>query len=92
MSAKGHLRTCSDGKSLVCFYQESGPNRGRAGGGSSPGPQRVWEAWGFVNAENPSLISRGTFTSNFVPTIVTDRREVMPTELAGGSAQESLMM
>ena len=34
-SAKGHLRTCSGGKSLVCFYQESGPNRSRAGGGSS---------------------------------------------------------
>ncbi len=29
----GHLRTCSDGKSLVCFYHESGPNRSRAGGG-----------------------------------------------------------
>ncbi len=29
----GHLRTCSGGKSLVCFYQESGPNRSKAGGG-----------------------------------------------------------
>ncbi len=28
----GHLRTCSNGKSLVCSYQESGRNRGRAGG------------------------------------------------------------
>ncbi len=53
---------------------------------------RLWEACGFVNAESPSLISQGTFTSNFVPTIVTDHREVMPTELARGSAQESLMM
>ena len=32
MSAKGHLQTCSDGKSLVCFYHESGPNRSRVGG------------------------------------------------------------
>jgi len=53
---------------------------------------RLWEACGFVNAESPSLISQGIFTSNFVPTIVTDHREVMPTELARGSAQESLMM
>ncbi len=52
---------------------------------------RLWEAWGFVNAESPSLISRGTFTSNIVPTIVTDHREVMPTELARRSAQESFM-
>ncbi len=53
---------------------------------------RLWEACGFVNAGSPSLISQGIFTSNFVPTIVTDHREVMPTELARGSAQESLMM
>ncbi len=53
---------------------------------------RLWEACGFVNAESPSLISQGIFTSNFVPTIVTDHREVMPTKLARGSAQESLMM
>ena len=53
---------------------------------------RLLEACGFVNAESPSLISRGIFPSNFVPTIVTDHREVMPTKLARGSAQESLMM
>ncbi len=28
----GHLRTCSGGKSLVCFYQESGRNRSRDSG------------------------------------------------------------
>ncbi len=33
MSLPGHLRTCSGGTSLVCFYQESGPNRSKAGGG-----------------------------------------------------------
>ncbi len=29
----GQFQTCSGGKSLVCFYHESGPNRSRAGGG-----------------------------------------------------------
>jgi hypothetical protein len=28
----GHLRTCSGGKSLVCFYLDSGPNLSKAGG------------------------------------------------------------
>ena len=38
MSATGHLRTCGGGKSLVCFYQESGPNRSRAGGCTERNP------------------------------------------------------
>ena len=47
----GHSRTCSGGKSLVCIYHESGPNRSRAGGGSPARPERrLPKAFGRPNA------------------------------------------
>ena len=45
----GHLLTCSGGKSLVCFYQESGPNRSTAGGCTEKG------CFPFRTAERRSL-------------------------------------
>ncbi len=47
-----HLRTCSGSKSLVCFYQESGPNLSRAGG--------VYEKEGITAPMNQATASQFT--------------------------------